>query len=147
MAVDPVQAVRDALVADSGVTGQLSTYVFTTGEAAEPAVFTVDPIPTDASLPALVVTQPGGSDWGTLDKRGAEVDVHVRGWFDKEHGRSTAAMWQLAWDVRELLDWVTLDIDGYGHWGCFATAPPGAIEDPDGFPGFLVPLMVRILED
>jgi len=138
-----LKAVRDVIVADAGVTAQLETYDFGAGD--EPAVFTIDPIPADAKLPAVVVTQPSGDDWGTLDLRGAEVDVDVRVYGDKN--RSRKALHDLAWDLWELLNWAELTVPGYERWGCFASGPPGELTDPDGFPGYLVPLTVRILEE
>lgn len=141
-----VKQIRDLLVGSAGITGALTTYEFAPG-VATPAVFTVDPIPKDADLPAIIITQPSGVDWGTLDKRGAEVDIDVRCYADKDPGRSSLALRQLAWNIWELLGLATFTMPGYGQWGCFCTTPPTALVDPDGFPGYLIPLMVRILED
>lgn len=137
-----VEAVQAKLVA-SALATELATYDF--GDAVEaPAVFTIDPIPEDAELPAIVVTELGGSsDFGTRAKRGAEVDVDVRLWGDKD--RSEKALRDLAWRVFLEMHRAHLDVDGFEEVGCFAT-PPRKLFDPDKFPGYLVSVRARIIE-
>lgn len=136
------EALRDLLAATASVTTGLATYDFG-GASPEPAIFTVDPIPHDASLPAVVITEVGGGRWGTRTKKGADVNCDVRVWGDKD--RSRAALRDLAWTIWGALERADLSISGYSEAGCRADAPQ-ELTDPDGFPGFLIPVAVRILQ-
>lgn len=137
-----LEALRDILLADATVTDALASYDF--GDGDHPAVFTVDPIPQDSSLPAIVLTLDGGVRWGTRASIGGEADVTVRMYDDKS--RSTQALRDLAWAVFEALERCTPTFDGYEEVGVMAS-PPMAAPDPDGFPGYQVAVLVRFLEE
>lgn len=138
------RAIEKVLVNDSGITAQLATYEFTTGTPA-PAIFTSEVIPEDASFPAIIITLISGNPFGTRDSRGAETEVDVRLFDDRD--RSDKAVRDLAQDVWRALDRVTLDLndDGYEDWGTQAD-PPVFLDDPDGFPGYLVRVSSRYKE-
>jgi len=137
-----VKAIRDVLVADTTVTAALATYDF--GDASEgPAVFTFDPVPNDASLPAIAISQVSGSRWGTQGNKGGEADVDVMIWGDKK--RSWKALRELSWAVWTALERAHLSLSGYDEIGCMADLPAG-LTDEDGFPGYMIRLTVRFLE-
>jgi len=138
-----VKAVREALLSDSAVTASLATYDFG-GDAEEPAVFGFQPIPADAQLPAIAIDLAGGSSWGTRSYRGAELIVDVQVWGEKHSSR--AALRDTAWAVWRCLDRTPLVLQGYEDVGVQAS-PPRPSPDPDGFPGYLVEVRARILEE
>ena len=69
-------AVRDIIVADSGVTDQLAKYEFAT-DVESPAVFTFDSfegmIPEDSELPAVIINEVGGINFGTRAAKGVNT--------------------------------------------------------------------------
>jgi len=132
------KAIHAKLNATASVTSKLATYDF--GDGAVPAIFTVDPIPKDAALPAIVITLVGGIRDGSRGQKGVDAGVDVRVWGDRK--RSTATLRALAWAIWEALERAPLTIDGYEEVGCRAD-PPQALTDPDGFPGYLVAVRVR----
>jgi len=138
------EAIEAMIVADVGITAQLATYDFG-GLAVEPAVFTIDPIPHDSALPAIVITEQGGARWGTIDpRRGTQFAVgHVRVFDNK--GRSRVLVRGIAQALWELLDLANLVVAGYNDVGTYAD-PPQDLPDSDGFPGSLVIVSVRLLE-
>ncbi len=137
------EAIRDKLIDTLAVTSELATYDFG-GDVLGPAVFTIEPIPHDCELPAIVVTEAGGDRFGTRAKRGAEMDADVNIWGDKS--RSQKLLRDLAEVVWTTLDRAHLTVTGYSEVGCYAY-PPQKLTDPDGFPGYLIRIMVRILEE
>jgi hypothetical protein len=109
------------------------------------AIFTAD-LPDDAALPAVVINEIGGRDWGTRAKQGGECMVDVTVLDHKKE--SQAGIRALAWKVRKLInrsELPELAILGYGNFGCYAD-PPRKAPDEFGFPGFTIQVMVRVLE-
>jgi len=137
------EAIRDKLIDTDAVTDELATYDFG-DDTPTPAVFTIEPIPHDCDLPAIVVTESGGSRFGTRAKRGAEAEAEVNVWGDKK--RSQKSLRGLAELIWRALDRKHLTVTGYTEIGCYAY-PPQKLTDPDGFPGYLIRVMVRILEE
>ena len=138
------RAIQALLAADSGITDELSTYD-TGGVSEEPAIFTKDQEPSDALTRFIVIDQVGGSRFGVRANRGAEIDIHVR--IVGSETRSDKALRDIAFDVWRLIDRAPLDLtsEGYGELGVLAS-PPISLDDPDEFPGYVVPVTVRILE-
>lgn len=137
-----LEAIRDALLADSEITDDLATYDF--GNSSEdPAIFTTDPIPEGCGHPAIVLTMVGGISWGTRAKEGAEADIDARVYDDKLE--STQRIRDIAWRMWKVINRASLTIDGYEEIGV-AAEPPIQAPDPDGFPGLRVTSRVRILE-
>ena len=134
--------IRDRLASGSAVAAALAVYNFGSGDV--PAIFTVDPIPEDAELPAVVLTLMSGSTWGTRAKRGAEVAVDLSVYSDKTG--STAALRAAAWAIWERLNRAELTIVGYEEVGVIVT-PPVTAPDPDGFPGLRMTATIRIIEE
>lgn len=134
-------AVANRLKADSLLVGLLATYDF--GSGPEPAIFTIDPIPEDAALPAIVITEIGGTNFETRDTYGAEVTLDVRAYDEKT--RSRAAVEQIAWRIQHVLHHTPLIISGCEEVGCYAEVPQHMADDR-GFPGYRVQVMVRFLE-
>ena len=125
------RAIHAKLVADSGVTDDLSTY--DNGEASEvPAIFTRDREPSDAATRFIVIDEVGGSRFGVRANRGAEVDIDVR--IIGTDSRSDKVIRDLAFKVWRLLDRVSLDLssEGYQEIGVMA-GPPISLDDPDDF--------------
>lgn len=138
-----VKAIRDAIVADSTLTALLATYDF--GSGAAPAVFTMDPLPSDVAYPAMTVTVAGGDAWGTRAKKGWEQLIDVRCFDDRT--RSGAALRDIAWRAAETLHRASLSVAGYEEVGVHVTRTPLPLEDPDGYPGIVLTLLVRVLEE
>ncbi len=137
-----LDAIQTLLVNDTTLTDQLAVYDF--GDGNKPAIFTVDPMPTDANHPAVIITTVGGtSDFGTRAKKGGETRADVRVYNDKGYSRSTLD--SIAWRLWDLLERGTLDIDGYEEVGV-SCSPPIIAPDPDGFPGYRLECTIRILE-
>jgi len=144
MADSPAPAIRDLIVADIDITAQLATYDFG-GPAVTPAVFTTDPIPVDAELPAIVITEIGGdNDFGSRSHKGAHVRCDVRVYDDKDRSRQAVRI--LAWALWRLLHRAHLDIECMSDIGCYAD-PPAEITDAEGFPGFVIPVLIWILDE
>lgn len=144
MSASPAPALRDLIVVDEGITAQLATYDFG-GLIETPAVFTTDPIPADAALPAIVITEIGGdSDFGSRSHRGGHFRCDVRVYDNK--GRSRQAARILALDLWRLLNRAHPDIECSTEVGCYAD-PPAEITDAEGFPGFVVPVLIWLLDE
>lgn len=61
------------LAGDATLTGLLSTY------RGEPAIFTADPVPSDARFPFVVITGPeGDDDYGFKNRAGRDVRRRIR---------------------------------------------------------------------
>lgn len=137
-----VEAIRDILTADADVTGGLATYQFTSGVDAA-AIFTIDPIPENAELPAIVVTTPSAGTYNTCDRHGVELDIDVR-IFGNRQNQSIASLHTTAWAIYDALSLPSLSVAGYDDYGVIAS-PPTRISDPDGFPGYLVSAQLRAI--
>jgi hypothetical protein len=131
------KALYDVIVADAGVTAQLATY----NEL--PAVFTSRIIPENCKYPAVHITQVSSAPWGCRDKRGSEIMVDVDVYDDKD--RSDKALNELAHDIWELLNRVTLAPSGYDPVLCEADAPL-QLADDEGFPGYVIRCRIVVLE-
>ena len=138
-----VAAVRDAIVALPGVTVDLATWDFGDG-VRRPAVFTREPAPAECENPVCTVTLAGGDNYGTRDQRGGEIDVEVKVWGDKLG--SEKRLRGLAMALWRGLDRAALTIEGYNHGGTQAYAPRG-LTDAEGFPGYVMLVRVRALEE
>ena len=133
------EAIRDFLLTQTAITAALATYDF---GPEGPAIFTIDPIPEDASLPAIVIVEIGGDRWGTRERKGAVQNVDVTLWGDKDTSKTDLR--GLAWNLFVALERASLNPSG--AYAIFATAqPPAALNDPDGFPGFNVSVSVHVL--
>ena len=138
-------AVENILSADSNVTGQLATYEKTTGAAEVPAIFAYDSesgvIPEDAGLPAVIINEVGGVNFGTRDEKGAKTVARVRVYGNRDR----KSILSLAWDIWKLLDRAVLTQTGWTIYGVFAE-PPQSLSDPDGFPGYVVDVSAFVSE-
>ena len=132
-----IEGVYDLITNDAGVTDQLATY------NGVPAVFTFAPFPEDAEYPAVTIQQAGGSLGTARDRstKGGDVSMLVNVWHDK--GASEKALRDLADDLWALLDRASLTVSGYDVVRVTAT-PPQRLEDPDGFPGYLITCSVLV---
>ena len=129
-------AIHDIIVADTGVTDQLATYEKETG-VQSPAVFTFDSfagmIPEDSALPAIIIDEVGGINFGTRAAKGVNTVARVRVYGNKNRG----SILPLMTDLFFLLDRTTLVVADLIVYGVFAT-PPTSLSDPDGFPGYFI---------
>lgn len=136
------EALRAVILADAEISGALASYNF--GAGPEPAVFTIDPIPRDSALPAVIIREVSGVPFETRAQEGAEQDVDVMLWGNKQ--RSVIALKLLAWDLYYLIHRCNPAITGHREIGVYAS-PPQGVTDDEGFPGFRVPVMVRVLRN
>jgi hypothetical protein len=132
-----VQAVYDAIIADTTFTGKLATY------RNNPAVFSVDPPPEQSASPSVVMAQVGSvikaDDRGT---RAGEYVVDVKLWGDRED--SEKVLRDLADELWLLLNRASVSADGFDETVYCLADPPTRLTDPDGFPGFLVSCRVLV---
>lgn len=138
-----LKAYHDLIVGNSDLTSEIASY--TVGGDDVPAVFTIDPIPEDAPLPAVRITMVGGGiEGGTKANKGGTMVVDVAVFVDKTNSRAEAE--DIAWKLWLLLERGEIDIDGYDSTAVIADLPVD-ISDPDGFPGYLVSTQVLFLEE
>lgn len=136
-----VAAVHELLADESSLIAKLAKYNFGSGDA--PAIFTVDPAPENSSQPLIVITQIGGTMGTARDRshRGGEVSIDVRLWGDK--GDSEKTLREIADQIWLLLDRADLSVNGFEVVNVRAEAPQ-RLSDPQGFPGYLVPVFVLV---
>lgn len=141
-----VGGVYEYISADSTITDQLGTYDF--GDGSEPAIFTKEPANADSGNPLITITQVGGSLGSGRDRghRGGEVTIDIKIWHDKD--ASLKDLRELADDVWLAMDRSVFNIDDFEMVYCLST-PPSSINDPDGFPGYVIScrILVRELDD
>lgn len=125
-------AIRNELVADASISGDLGTLVFADGGPAKPAILTGLRVPEKAAFPLILITPSGGSNFGTRGTKGARASatVSVYGAHD-----FTGSLEPLAWKIWVRLDRARLVASGWKISGVFV-APPTPARDPAGFPGF-----------
>ena len=136
---------RDVLNADATVTAEIGTFEFSTGFT-EPAIFTTERPPDIVDYPIVIIDDLPGANWGTRGSTGGEAFCRVfvygnRNW-------NLANLRNTAWIVKRSLDRAALDthLSSYGYAGALCIAdPPGRLDDPDGFPGFVVNVRVKVL--
>lgn len=135
------QAIYNLISATPAITNQLATWDF--GAGLVPALFTLDPIPTNCRHPVISIIETGGPRWGSFECSGGYFSASVRVYDDKLRSRKRARdIAQLLW---ELLDLANLVIPGYDDVGTYADMPQ-ELTDPDGFPGFLIPVTMRLIK-
>lgn len=138
------QAVLQCLLGDSTLRSKYATYNFG-NTTPDPAIFTTDPIPEDAGSPCAVITEEGGnSSFGTRERRGAEVEIQIRIFGDKDREHDTIR--DVAWSTWRRIHRARLSIDGFAELGCIAEVPRQSRDD-DGYPEFSIDVRVRILEE
>ena len=136
-----VSAVFDYISSQPSIVDELGRYDFGSGDA--PALFTVEPAPEDSGAPLIVIQQPTGNEGTARDRthKGGQAFIDVKLWGNKTDSEKK---------IRDLADtiWTTLDradltVSGFEFVNCIAT-PPQRLADPDGFPGYIVPLQVTV---
>lgn len=135
----------DILSNDVTVTADLSTYEFTTGSP-EPAIFTTERVPDDADYPVVIIDDLPGADWGTRGQTGGETFSRVRVYGNRNW--SLPRLRATAWNIRRALNRHPLDphLASFGYAGAFCIAdPPGTLNDPDDYPGFVVNVRTKVL--
>jgi len=139
------KAIRDIIVADAGVTAQLAEFEFAT-DVLKPAVFTYDTfegkIPDDCPLPAAIIDEIGGINFGTRGEKGVNTTARVRVYGNKDRGTILEPLMD---DLFFLLDRATLVVANRDVFGVFAT-PPSSLSDPDGFPGYFIEVSAFVHE-
>jgi len=146
MSIDLPEALAQHLAGDANVTDLLATYDFGPGHANDPAIFTTeDGVPDDAGRTCLYLTQVGGRGWGCRAKRGAECMVDISVFGDKGSAKDVLAA---AWAVWERVNRCDLCpyLTGWSEWGVYAE-PPIKISAESDFPGYVVRVLCRVLED
>lgn len=136
------KAIHAKLSATPEITGSLATFQLT--GVTMPAIFTFEPAPRDCTSPHVTISGSGaGNRFECRDGRGGEPLFDVKLWGDKT--RSRRELRELAILVWRTLDRCNLTIESYAEAGVFADYPT-PLDDPDGFPGFRIPVKVRIME-
>ncbi len=136
------EAIHTILLAEPSITGALATYDF--GAGAAPAIHTRDPIPVSSEHPAIIITETGGDNWDTFrGHKGGIMIANVRVYGDRSMSRKILR--NLAQDIWEELHLSNLVVPGYDDVGTYCDMP-AELEDPDGFPGFLIVVRSRILQ-
>lgn len=129
-----LKAYHTQLNDDTNVTDRLGKYKF--GSTEEPAIFTVDPAPSDAKTTLAIISIVSSTISGTdREHRGGEFNIDVRMFGEKEDSAKTIE--ELAFAIWQSLDRANLVVNGYEATYTFAD-PPFQISDPDGYPGFVV---------
>lgn len=138
-----VAGVYASLIADSTVANAVASYKFD-GVSGTPAIFTRDPAPDDAAGPLIVISEvsaiAAGRDRGT---RGGEVTVDVKVWGERD--TSYKVLRDLSLNIWKALDRATLTISGFECVNVVALMPT-RLDDPDGFPGYVVTIRVLVRE-
>lgn len=132
------QGIYDVIIADTGLTNKLAKY------KSAPAVFTFTPAPENAASPQITISQVGGIPGNGRDRghKGGVISADVKVYSDK--GDSEKALRNLADELWLLLDRASVQADGFDETVyCFAN-PPQKLDDPEGFPGFLVTCRVLV---
>jgi len=138
-----VPAGMHTYITGSSLAASLATYDF--GSGAEPAVFTIEPAPEDTKGPFIIITQVGGDFSNVRDRttRGGNIDIDVKLWGDRDN--SHKVLRDLSYELWQLLDRATFDVDGYHVLQCLSD-PPGYIGGDRNFPGYLLRCGVLIRE-
>ena len=123
-------------------TDGLATYVFATGQAAIPAIFSGGKIPPDAAGPAIVLSSAGGENAGTRQAKGARVRCKATVFGAREFAGDLLPIARAAFLA---LDRAVLLLSG---WTIMAVTvePPRAVKDGDGFPGLEIELRANVLK-
>lgn len=138
-----LKAYHDLITDNTDLTDDLASY--TVGSDTTPAVFTIDPIPEDAPLPAVRITMVGpGLGGGTKAKKGGTLFVDIAVFVDKTESKATAE--DIAWKLWSILERGEIEIEDYDSAAVIADLPVD-ISDPDGFPGYLVSTQCLFLEE
>jgi len=136
---------RDILNSDSMVTDDLATFEFATG-LPEPAIFTTERVPDTADYPVIIIDELPGANWGTRGQTGGECFCRVRVYGNRNW--NMARLRATAWKVKRSLDRHSLDahLEEFGYVGALCIAdPPGRLNDPDDYPGFVLNVRVKVL--
>lgn len=109
-------AVFERLAEDAELTAMLATY------RGEPAIFTIDPAPGDATLPYVVSAgETAQRDGGAKNRRGREVFRDIRCYAPASG--SAVDVEALAERVRALFDRYALAVEGFETWVAAASGP------------------------
>ena len=132
------EAIYDRLVGDYDLGVLLASY------GGAPGVFTVDPVPGDATLPYVVTAgQVWARPFDTKTTRGRELSRDVRCY--AEGDGSATLVEAIAERVRSLLHRQLLTIEGFGVW-LMECSGPVAVSEPD-VQGRIVSVRMMIMEE
>lgn len=132
------QAIYDVLAGDAALTALLSTY------GGEPAIFTTDPGPGDASMPYIVTAgEVAQEPFDTKTTRGRAVTRDVRCY--TAAGGSAATVEAIAERVRALLHRQEVVIADH-EWVMAACSGPIAADEQDAY-GRIVTVRTTVQED
>jgi len=139
------EVLRDILNSDATVTVDLGVYEFTTG-LPEPSIFTTERVPDNADYPVIIIDDLPGVDWGTRGQTGGEAFCRVRVYGNRNW--NLARLRATAWKIKRSLNRHSLDahLASFGYVGALCIAdPPGKLNDPDDYPGFILNVRVKVL--
>lgn len=142
-APDITEPVRDALLANATLTGQLPTY------NGSPTIFTRRPVPAEARYPMVVVSkdiniidEDGIFDWRPVITR----DIAVYHTNEKDSNYALVAL--LAFTIRSMFhrQRAAIVVPGWGITQILATGPIDNRIDQDNLAGSVVQLAVRVAQ-
>lgn len=140
--MDVVKGIRDVLIAAAGVTGSLETYDF--GSGSEPAIFTVDPVPSDAVAPLIqIVESTSVLSSRTRGTRAAEYYIDVALCGDKKD--SYSELRSISGEIWKALDRASVTVTGYEAPICVCS-PGKFMKDKEGFPVYVFDVKVLVRE-
>jgi hypothetical protein len=136
-------AARNAMAADGELIAGLGVYDFGDG-VLRPSISLTDPAPATMQGPLVVLTESPAGSFSTRGKRGTITNVTLRLW--GENNESNKALRRLADRLWEIFDRAELTVTGWNVFGTQAERPQ-SVQGADDFPGFLVDVFVRALEN
>jgi hypothetical protein len=132
------QAIYDRLAGDETLAGMLATY------NDDPAIFTVDPAPGDASLPYIVTAgEFASAALDTKTTRGRQAWRDVRCYAEADGSAVTVEA--IAERARELLHRDPLEVEGFGAFVAECSGPVAA--DEQGAYGRIVTVRMMMTEE
>ena len=138
-----IRVVRDAIAANGELAAGLGTHDFGDGTY-RPSISLTDPAPPTMQAPLVVLTESDAGDFATRGKRGTITNITVRLWGNNDE--SNQPLRELANVIWGLFDRAELSVDGWNVFGTTASRPQST-SGADGFPGFMIDVFVRALED
>lgn len=132
------QAIYDRLAGDATLTAMLAAY------QGQPAIFTTDPAPGDATLPYIVTAgEVAQEPWDTKTTRGRVITRDVRCY--TVAGGSAATVEAIAERVRALLHRMEVTISDH-EWIMAECSGPIAADEQDAY-GRVVTVRMTVQED
>lgn len=124
--------IRDVLIADDTLVDLLAEYTPPDDGEPEPAIFSTDPVPEDASLPFIVLSGVVADEENDLKGfiGGRDVSFDIRCY--TERSGSVVLVDQIAERIREVLHRASVPVAGLEHVDTRVSGPL-AIDEPESY--------------